>query len=258
VLFVPDEELGGGRGMAAFVQTDEFKSLNVGILLDEGGPVESGPLGVLIGERTIWQIEFTFYGRSGHSSRLFNNTPGEKLSYVLNKFMEFRKEEMKKLNELKYPYGNVTTINLTKLKGGVENNVIPAEMSATFDIRISINVDIDEFEQMIARWCSEAGGDITMNPVVKGIKEKVTSTDDVYWLAFKNATDELGIEIEPTIRIGASDSRFIRRLGIPALGFSPMPNTIPKLHDHNEYINAGTYLKGIDAYKKIIINLSNV
>ncbi|XP_031625420.1 aminoacylase-1A-like [Contarinia nasturtii] len=258
VLFVPDEELGGRRGMAAFVKTDQFNSLNVGLLLDEGGPVESGPLGVLVGERTIWQIEFTFHGHSGHGSRLFNNTAGEKLNYVLNKFMEFRKEEMKKLNELRYPYGNVTTINLTKVKGGVENNVIPPEMSATFDIRISINVDLDEFEQMLRRWCDEAGGNITMNFAERGIKEEVTSIDSVYWQAFKNATNEIGIEVEPTIRIGASDSRFIRRLGIAALGFSPMPNTIPKLHEHNEYINAGTYLKGIDAYKKIIVNLGNL
>lgn len=78
--------------------------------------MESGPLPVYNGERTIWQIEFKFVGHSGHGSRLFNDTPGEKLSYVLAKFMEFRKEESRKLNELKYPYGNLTTINLTKLK----------------------------------------------------------------------------------------------------------------------------------------------
>lgn len=56
---------------------------------------------------------------------------------------------MRKLNELKYPYGNVTSINLTILKGGIETNVIPAEMSATFDIRISVNTDLDEFERMV-------------------------------------------------------------------------------------------------------------
>lgn len=141
---------GGTRGMAGFVKTDEFKALNVGFLLDEGGTVENdGPLNVYSGERTIWQIEFIFHGHSGHGSRLFEDTPGEKLSYVVNKFMEFRRNEVHKLNELKYPYGNVTTINLTKTKGGVENNVIPAEMSATFDIRISINADLDAFENQV-------------------------------------------------------------------------------------------------------------
>lgn len=35
-------------------------------------------------------------------------------------------------------------------------------------------------------------------------------------------------------------------------------NTIPRLHDHNEYLNAKTYLKGIEVYKKIIPNVANV
>lgn len=59
VLFVPDEELAGRRGMEPFVKTPEFKALNTGLLLDEGRPVETdGPLGIFHGERTIWQIEF--------------------------------------------------------------------------------------------------------------------------------------------------------------------------------------------------------
>lgn len=59
VLFVPDEELAGRRGMEAFVKTAEFKALNIGLLLDEGRPVATdGPLGIFHGERTIWQIQF--------------------------------------------------------------------------------------------------------------------------------------------------------------------------------------------------------
>lgn len=34
-------------------------------------------------------------------------------------------------------------------------------------------------------------------------------------------------------------------------------NTEPKLHEHNEYINAGTYLNGIAIYEKIIETLGN-
>lgn len=67
-----------------------------------------------------------------------------------------------------------------------------------------------------------------------------------------------GINIKTMIVPGASDSRFIRRFNIPALGFSPMPNTIPRAHNHDEYLNANTYLEGIEVYKKIITNLANV
>ena len=37
LTFVPDEEIGGHDGMAAFLETDLFRTkLNVGIALDEG------------------------------------------------------------------------------------------------------------------------------------------------------------------------------------------------------------------------------
>lgn len=36
ISFVPDEEIGGTLGMALYVQTPEFKALNVGFALDEG------------------------------------------------------------------------------------------------------------------------------------------------------------------------------------------------------------------------------
>ena len=36
VLFVPDEEIGGARGMQKLLKLDEFKALNVGFVLDEG------------------------------------------------------------------------------------------------------------------------------------------------------------------------------------------------------------------------------
>lgn len=62
---------------------------------------------------------------------------------------DFRAGELRKLNELKYPYGNVTTINLTILKGGAQINQIPAELSASFDIRVGVSADLDEFDNQV-------------------------------------------------------------------------------------------------------------
>lgn len=71
------------------------------------------------------------------------------MTHLLAKLNEFRDEEMRKFMKLKHPYGNVTTINLTIIKGGVQYNVIPSEMRATFDIRVSVNSDLDDFEQQV-------------------------------------------------------------------------------------------------------------
>ena len=36
VSFVPDEEIGGALGMKLFVESEQFKQLNVGFSMDEG------------------------------------------------------------------------------------------------------------------------------------------------------------------------------------------------------------------------------
>lgn len=79
----------------------------------------------------------------------FDSTAGEKLNHVVGKMTEYRQNEKRKLNELKYPRANVTTINLTMLKGGVQSNVIPTEMTATFDIRL-INTGLAELVKIIS------------------------------------------------------------------------------------------------------------
>lgn len=100
-------------------------------------------------QKTARTVRFIVRGRPGHGSQYFDDSPGEKLTILLDKLNEFRKEEKRKLTELKYPYGNVTSINWTILKGGVQDNVVPAEMTVTFDIRVSINADLNELEQKV-------------------------------------------------------------------------------------------------------------
>lgn len=58
LVFVPEEEIGGFGGMADWVDTDDFKSLNVGFSLDEGmaSPTEVYP--VFFAERAIWREYF--------------------------------------------------------------------------------------------------------------------------------------------------------------------------------------------------------
>ena len=56
---------------------------------------------------------------------------------------------------------------------------------------------------------------------------------------------------------GGTDSRYLRSVGLPAIGFSPMNNTPVLLHDHDEFLQADVYLEGIEIYKKIISNVAN-
>lgn len=57
-----------------------------------------------------------------------------------------------------FTLGDVTTINMTMVKGGMAYNVIPAEMDVSFDIRIPPNVNL----QVCV--CSSLKGEIKGSP----------------------------------------------------------------------------------------------
>lgn len=261
LTFVPDEEVGGKYGMEKFVQHEEYKKLNVGCAVDEGLANPTDAFTVFYGERAPWWVRVRCPGNPGHGSRFIENTAAEKFRKVINKFLEFRAQEEKKLKgNACLRLGDVTTVNLTNVQGGLQFNVVPEEMFAGFDIRITPTVNFEEFENKIKQWLEECGEGITYEFHQKCLIQNTTSTstDDPWWGAFSSACDSMGLKIEPEIFPAATDSRFFRELGIPAIGFSPMNNTPILLHDHNEFLNENIFLKGIDIFCKIIPALADV
>jgi aminoacylase len=72
--------------------------------------------------------------------------------------------------------GDVTSTNITLLKGGVQMNVVPTEASAGIDMRISPFVDYDELEKRITSWCSSE--EVELLFVQKTIKTPPTHLDE--------------------------------------------------------------------------------
>ncbi|KAJ1109527.1 hypothetical protein NDU88_006887 [Pleurodeles waltl] len=261
LTIVPDEEIGGYSGMAVFVKKPEFKSLNVGFALDEGLANPSDQFTVFYGEKSIWWLTVHCVGNPGHGSRFIENTAAEKLYKVINSFMEFRGKEKQRLeSDPRLTLGDVTTVNMTKLSGGVAYNVIPSEMAAAFDLRIPPTVDLKAFEVNIQNWCRQAGEGVTYEFYQKTMDQTVTSTEesDPWWKAFSGPCKELNLTLKPEIFPAGTDSRYLREVGVPAIGFSPMNKTPILLHDHNEYLNEQIFLKGIDIYTRIISSLASV
>ncbi|KAI6187332.1 Amidohydro-rel domain-containing protein [Aphelenchoides besseyi] len=261
LLWSPDEEIGSPDGMKRFVKTEEFKKLNCGFALDEGLASSNETYKVYYGERNVWWIKVRCTGTPGHGSRFQENTAAAKLQSVINNFLKFREEQHQKLEQNKdLTLGDVITVNLTKVDGGVQINVIPAEFHAYFDVRVPPTTDFKAFETQIGTWCKEAGPDVTFEFVeVNRITNTTAITkDNPWWRAFSGVMDELNCKISTEIFTGATDSRFLRDLGYSAIGFSPMNNTPVLLHDHNEFLNDKVFLRGIDIYVKLIERLANV
>lgn len=64
--------------------------------------------------------------------------------------MDFRQREVERLeSDSSLSIGDVTTINLTSLNGGVQSNVVPPTMVAAFDMRLDLAVDHDVYEEQV-------------------------------------------------------------------------------------------------------------
>uniref|UniRef100_A0A669QS98 N-acyl-aliphatic-L-amino acid amidohydrolase n=1 Tax=Phasianus colchicus TaxID=9054 RepID=A0A669QS98_PHACC len=259
--FVPDEEVGGHKGMVMFLQRPEFKALNVGFALDEGLASPSDTYSVFYGEKSPWWIKVKCTGSPGHGSRFITNTAAEKLHKVITSFLAFRESEKQRLkSNTSLTLGDVTSLNLTMLEGGVSFNVVPSEMAVGFDVRIPPTVDLKAFEEQVAAWCQAAGDGVTYEFHQKCMDQQITSTEesDPWWKAFSGVCRDMKLPLKLEIFPAATDSRYIRAAGYPALGFSPMNRTPVLLHDHNEFLNEDVFLRGIDIYARLLPALASV
>lgn len=136
--------------MKAFVKSEAFRLLNVGVVLDEGIATQDETFNIYYSERSQWIVHVTSYGTTGHGSLLYENTAGEKIRHVINCFMNYRAEQLTKLKgNPELSIGDVTTVNLTMLEGGIQANVVPISLKATFDVRLAIDVDHNSFESLV-------------------------------------------------------------------------------------------------------------
>ncbi|KAM5293036.1 aminoacylase-1 isoform 3-T3 [Ctenodactylus gundi] len=117
-----------------------------------------------------------------------------------------------------------------------------------------------EFEKQLQDWCQAAGEGVTFDFAQKWTEPRVTSTDDAdpWWAAFSGVCKDMNLPLELEIFPAATDCRYVRAAGIPALGFSPMNHTPVLLHDHDERLHEAVFLRGIDIYTRLLSALASV
>lgn len=89
-------------------------------------------------------------GHTGHGSVNFKNTAGEKLAYIMQKMYAFRKTQVDQAEtDPTLEEGDISSVNLTMINGGVLHNVVPSMISATFDLRLAPNLDLKALEKQV-------------------------------------------------------------------------------------------------------------
>jgi len=125
-------------------------------------------------------------------------------------------------------------------------------------------------KELLTTWCQECsssadqGHTLTWKPIHNLdddlLSHSLTSIDEKvnpWYSAFGSALGKMGFKFEPEIFPAATDSRFLRALGIRALGFSPMRNSEIMLHENDEYLEEKVFLEGISVYIGLIEELSS-
>ncbi|KAG8380040.1 hypothetical protein BUALT_Bualt07G0152200 [Buddleja alternifolia] len=265
--FVPDEEIGGHDGAGKFADSDTFKNMNVGIVLDEGlaSPTES--YRVFYGERCPWWLVIKATGAPGHGAKLYDNTAMENLLKSIESIRRFRALQFDLVKAGLKAEGEVISVNMVFLKAGTPSptgfvmNLQPSEAEAGFDIRVPPTADSASLERRIAEEWAPATRNMTFEFKQRGCvydkfgMSSITAIDssNPWWALLEEAISNVNGKLEkPEIFPASTDARYFRVRGLPAIGFSPMANTPILLHDHNEFLNKNEYLQGIDIYESII------
>lgn len=79
------------------------------------------------------------------------------------------------------------------------------------------------------------------------------------WLGVIRETlqSKFNSDVVPQVFPAATDSRFLRALGIRAFGFSPIRRSPVLLHEHDEFIPIDIYLEGCEVYVELIQKIAN-
>ncbi|CAK7347002.1 unnamed protein product [Dovyalis caffra] len=271
ISYVPDEEIGGFDGADKFVKSKEFKDLNVGFVLDEGQASVNNEFRVFYADRSPWNLIIKAKGAPGHGSRMFDNGAMENLMKSVEVINRFRDSQSDVVKAGKAANSEVISVNPVFLKAGIPSptgfvmNMQPSEAEAGFDLRLPPTADPNLMKKRIAEEWAPAIRNMTYEIIEKGPlrdymgRPLMTATDDSnpWWSVFKQAIAAAGGKLaKPEILPSTTDARFMRELGIPVFGFSPMTDTPILLHDHNEFLKDAVFLKGIEVYEHIISGLS--
>lgn len=272
ISYVPEEEIGGFDGMAKFAASSDFTELNVGFAMDEGQANPGDDFRVFFADRTPWELVIRAEGIPGHGAKLYDNGAMENLMKSVELISKFRETQFDFVKAGKAANSEVISVNPVYLQAGTPSsngfvmNMQPSEAEAGYDLRLPPMADPDVMKKRIAEEWAPSVRNMTYTIKEKGKlrdhlgRPIMTATDgsNPWWSVFKQAVEATGGKLaKPEILASTTDARYIRTLGIPLLGFSPMINTPILLHDHNEFLKDTVFLKGIEVYESVISALSS-
>ncbi|KAJ0013950.1 hypothetical protein Pint_21281 [Pistacia integerrima] len=172
LAFAADEEIGGHDGAEKFAESDIFKNLNVGIVLDEGLPSPNENYRAFYAEKGAWWLAIKAKGAPGHGAKLYDNSAMENLYKSIESVRRFRASQFDLVKAGLKGEGEVISVNIVYLKAGTPSptgfvmNLQPSEAEAGLDIRVPPTADAEALERRIAEEWAPASRNMTFEVLI--------------------------------------------------------------------------------------------
>ncbi|PVU96071.1 hypothetical protein BB561_001418 [Smittium simulii] len=131
------------------------------------------------------------------------------------------------------------------------------EQAKEIGLEVTPNVNFLEFCQYLKDLAAK--NDVKIEFLAKTTENPITeySESDPFMASLLRTLKKHNKKPRHIIMPAATDARFVRRAGIPAVGINPMLNQKLMAHANNECIDESEYLAAIPFYEDLMIELAN-
>lgn len=114
------------------------------------------------------------------------------------------------------------TVNIGTISGGISPNLIPAQAKASLDIRVPVGITVAELTSKLDAWLSPLPG-ISWR-ILRQYEPSFTEPEsEIVTTVARAAAEVMGSAPALNMRVGASDSRWYRKFGVPTVVYGLTP-----------------------------------
>lgn len=151
-----------------------------------------------------------------------------------------------------------TTVAPTLLRGGIKENVLPAEVSATVNVRIMPGESVAGALEGVRRRVADGRIALTLRP---GATEPspVSAVGSPAWKLLRRTILEVAgdVAVAPYLVVGATDSRYYAGLSENVFRFlfnRLGPEDLKRIHGTDERIAVANYAEAVAFYYRLLVN----
>jgi acetylornithine deacetylase/succinyl-diaminopimelate desuccinylase-like protein len=238
-LATPDEETGGAAGMEWLVRNAP-QALQAEYAINEGGRVRVAPDGsrtllLQVAEKSSHIVTITARGIAGHAGVPRADNAIIALGRALAAMGEFASD----------PANGVSP---TILQAGFKSNVIPADATATLNVRTRPGESVDTVVAELRRLVANPAVEVRVTE--RGDEAPASSEQTPMYAAIAEAARAIDpdVTVTPYVSNGVTDSGRLRLLGVQAYGVLPFPLTLEdegRMHGADERVPVDALAYGV-------------